>query len=1000
MAVTHQVGLQRGSCRGVRCIWVAGLVSLSAGWNGASQVRAEDGNYVMPGGRKIKMTRSTTEVGVTLRDVKEKDASAKRLSDAKVGVMEDLRHAPDANVKMLRVEQMTKSKMDALRADPDIAEVRPVYRFETSQAPVISTGTVVVKVRKELSNPQRNALWQEFKIAQVAEQKGQPNVYILTLAADGDDLDVAERLSGDARVLWANPNLRFPTVKHQVTPTDPFFSRQWHLNNTGQLGGVVDADIDALEAWAITTGACTHGTGECVLFGMFDDSCDVDHEDLRDNYVGFGQDATLTEGAEGYNDPRPKQPEERHGTPVMGLAVAAGNTLGGRGVAFNAEFTAARGLGSAISNAQLAQTYSFARENGVDVHINSWGFPLGIPDPPVIVDAIELAFREGRNRGDLDGDGIDDPLGMVILFASGNDGTLVDSGFELSTLPQVIGVGASNDRDTLSVFSNFGPGIDLTAPSNDFRTAQILTTDNTDGPEVIDPGYNVGGFFNGTDFLREADTEGKYTQFFGGTSAACPIAAGVAGLMLSVNPLLTATDVRLILEHTADRIDQTNAEYDGTTSRSLTHGYGRINAGGSGDKLGSVEAALESLSNGGFTWPDRPAEVRTEGIFLRWRQNVGTSEFLTVVSDNPFSFIPEDGACYDSRQSNCLNDVNSLPAGVEVLGVGCALTCDTTTAVCTTGAQQCVAFTSPTAGGRKFFAVYARNAIGRYSFGVAADSQGNVLDDGDIASESAGTGGSTPPQPGPAVTINVTPLEGTSPLTVNFAGNAVSVVPIDESKAIWDFDQDDSNPVDATSRTTTHIYLVPSGLARTFMARLTLFDTDGRAGFAEVGIQVQGTEEGTGNDPVGSGDLQIRFGLPNSPGSDLSEGPSPLTLLLTVEANDLQGTVQSVVWDLGDGSRASGLSVPHTYENTSDANLRFPVTVTITTISAGGATVASTGTRFLTVTPGLPVVDPGDPNLPGTTPGGEGGAVAPCAGLGLIPLGLMLVGLTLLRRRR
>jgi hypothetical protein len=188
-------------------------------------------------------------------------------------------------------------------------------------------------------------------------------------------------------------------------------------------------------------------------------------------------------------------------------------------------------------------------------------------------------------------------------------------------------------------------------------------------------------------------------------------------------------------------------------------------------------------------------------------------------------------------------------------------------------------------------------------------------------------------------------------------------------------------------------------LTRTFIARLTLYDTDGRAGFSEVGIQVAGPEEGTGNDPVGSGDLQIRFGLPNSPGSDVSEGPSPLSLLLSVESEDLVGTVQSVVWDLGDGSRASGLSVPHTYENTSDADLRFPVTVTITTLTSGGATVTSTGTRFLTVTPGEPVVDPGDPNLPGTTPGGEGGSVTPCSGLGMIPLGLMLLGLALLRRR-
>lgn len=966
--------------------WTAGLLILAIGGLGVATARAQDGNYVLPGGAKIKMTRSTSEYGVTLHECSQHDACAKRLAEAKVGVLEDLRHAPTARVKMLRTDAMTQAKMDALRGDPAIAEVRPVYRFETSSAPVVSTGTVVAKIRKDISAERRAALWAEFGVAKVEDQKGQPGVFVLTVPADGDDLILAERLSGDARVQWATPNLRCPTVRHQVVPTDPFYARQWHLNNTGQLGGVVDADIDALEAWSVTT-------GEGVLFGMFDDACDVDHEDLRDNYIGFGHDATLSEGAEGYDDPRPKQPNERHGTAVMGLAVSAGNSLGGRGVAYNAQFTAARGLGVAITDAQLARTYSFSRENGVDVHINSWGYIPGIPDPPVIVDAIELAFREGRNRGDLDGDGGDDPLGMVILFASGNEFSFVDPGFNLASLPQVIGIGASSDRDADITYSNVGRGIDLKAPSGAFGTAQILTTDNTDGSEVVDQGYNTGGFETGSDTVREADSDGKYTQFFSGTSASCPIAAGVAGLILSVNPLLTATDVRLILEHTADVIDEDNGEYNGTTSRSLVYGYGRINA------RSAVDAALESESNGGFTWPDRPASVRTEGVFLRWRQNVGTSEFLAVVSDSEFSFSPEDGACYDSRQANCLGDINSLPAGVEVLAVGCSLSCDTTTTTCTTGASQCALFTQPEAGARRYFAVYARNALGRYSFGVAADSSGEVTDDGDIASESTGSGSSSPPPPGPAVTINVTPLQGTSPLTVNFSGNAVSTVPIDESRSVWDFDTSDPNPVDAQSRNTTHTYIVPSGLSRTFIARLTMVDMDGRAGFSEVGILVEGTREGTGSDPVGSDNVQIRFGLPSSPGSDVTQGDSPLSLLLTVEADDLEGTVQSVVWDLGDGTRASGLSVPHTYENTSDANLRFAVTVTITTVTSGGATVTSTGTRFLTVEPGLPVVDPGDPDLPGTNPPGEGGAVTPCSGLGMIPLGLMFVGLALLRRR-
>ena len=99
--------------------------------------------------------------------------------------------------------------------------------------------------------------------------------------------------------------------RRQATPADTFFGLQWHLNNTGQfISGTPGADISALEAWAIAD-----GTG--VRFGMYDDACDVDHEDLAQNYIGIGQDVTLPLSDPGHTDPRP-QPGDNHGTRVMG----------------------------------------------------------------------------------------------------------------------------------------------------------------------------------------------------------------------------------------------------------------------------------------------------------------------------------------------------------------------------------------------------------------------------------------------------------------------------------------------------------------------------------------------------------------------------------------------------------------------------------------------------------------------------------------------------------
>jgi subtilisin family serine protease len=75
----------------------------------------------------------------------------------------------------------------------------------------------------------------------------------------------------------------------------------------------------------------------------------------------------------------------------------------------------------------------------------------------------------------------------------------------------------------------------------------------------------------------DGHTAEDYYSSFGGTSAAAPLVAGIAGLLLSLNPELGRTDVQRILEHTADKIDRAHAAYDahGFSERA---GYGRVNA--------------------------------------------------------------------------------------------------------------------------------------------------------------------------------------------------------------------------------------------------------------------------------------------------------------------------------------------------------------------------------------------------------------------------------------
>lgn len=965
-----------------------GSVLLTAGLTfilGAGALQAADRVYVLPDGRTVGLTRSDTEFGVTFKTGEDEVKAARRMKSAGAGELSAHPDAPSARVRLLRVDKADAQTRSKARQDAAIADVRPVYRYATSDSPVISTGEVVLKVKGSLSTARIQQLWTEYQVSDARQVDGMPGVFrIGPFDAEFDEVELAGKLARDRRVEWAQPNFRRAEELRQVNPGDAFFGSQWHLNNTGQFGGTPDADIDAPNAWTV-------GQGQDVLIGMFDDACDVDHEDLRDNFSGEGNDVSLPSNNAGFKNPRPKIIGDLHGTQVMGLAVARGNDIGGRGVAHLAEFTVSRGLGELLTDAERASAYTFARQQDVDVHINSWGLLPGQPNPQILIDAFRLAFNEGRNRGDLDGDDNDDPLGMVIVFAAGNDGAQNVPGFELSTEAELIAVGSSNNRDVRSSFSNFGSTLDVLAPGED-----LFTTDNTDG-RYVENGANFAGF---NEFAGIPDVPGgRYTGLFTGTSGSCPIVAGVAALILSVNPLLTATDVRLIIEHTADPISPQDAAYHPITRRSLRYGYGRVNAGGDDDRIGAVQAAEQSLNNGRRTWPDRAADVQVEGSTIRWKQGFGTDEFLLVQSNSSFEFVPVDGRCYDTRQIGCASAVlQPLPAGVSVLAVGCELTCSSSDiAACGTGAAQCATFQT---GGTKFFGLYGRSSIGRYSWGVAADSTGAVTDSGVLTGGSSGGGGSGGggvPGQGPAVTISVSPLRGRSPLTVNFAGNAVSEMPIDNSKTAWDFDVDDDETVNARTRNATHTYTVGDGVTRTFVARFTMVDIENEAGSAEVAITVEGNVTNGGDN--GGGELNIIVGLPGTPGSNVDTGTAPFSVLLSVDASGLSGMLQSVAWDLGDGGRASTLTVPHTYLNTNEQPLRIPITATVTMLSTSGTSVTTTTTRIITVNPGTAPVDPGTPQLPGTGAEGPGGPAAPCGAMGMIPLLFCFVSLAFLRRR-
>ncbi|MGB0717109.1 MAG: S8 family serine peptidase [Phycisphaerae bacterium] len=941
-------------------------------------------HFVRHTGARYEMYRSTDEFAVEFSNADVVDPCTKRLASKGIAVVDDSLE-PTSRIRVMRVYKADAKQRDLVRLDPEVVDVQPVYYMPDVPHPFLSTGSIIVRVADSLSDQDVASLWYDYRLSLVESIDGLPGVYcVKPVDRDDDEVFRAEVMSEDSRVVYAQPNFRSPGYLQQVTPADQFFGRQWHLENSGQDGGTQGADISAVDAWTIAAG------GD-VLLGMFDDACDVNHDDLRSNYIGVGHDPTLLSTNPDSNNPEPKQIGDRHGTAVMGLAAAAGNEIGGRGVAFLSRFTVSRGAAEFTTAAQKASVYTFARQQSVDVHINSWGLDEDEPIPSVLEDAINTAFFDGR---DPDGEGGAAPArGMVVVFAAGNfeDGANQEplvSGETLATLNSVIGVGASTNADTLASYSKFGPDIDFLAPGG-VEGLGMLTTDNTDDDIVVEDGFNISGLdLTGNSAV---DGAGLFTEEFLGTSASCPLVAGTAAIMLSENPGLTAIDVRIVMEHTCDLIDPNVADYDNITGRSSTFGYGRVNA------FGAVQAASEALENGGLTWPSQVRNLSADADDLSWNSGRGTREFLVIESTGAFTFdfnaespFPVDGVCYSNDQLGCSGSpVAPLPAGVTLTSV---TTCEGSNC----GNNENVVLEDVAQPGR-IYAVYGRSGIGRYSWGT------ELLVEEDSDGDGPGDGGPVENRP-PNVTIAVSLTEGVSPLTVQFVGNAERVdADIDPNRVEWDFDLEAGLSVDAATRNATYTYEVDANETRTFIARLTMYDADGTPGTAQVAIRVEGPDVGDFAPGAGNSNVRILVGIPGSVDSDVSSGISPFDVLLSVDSSNLVGELLSVEWDLGDGSTSNSLVVPHTYTNFNDANLRIPITARITTRTSLATTQIITAERVVTVFPGEEEVGaPGPTPLPpgaGTGGDGDGGGNI-CGAVGILPMSLMLMVLGFIRRRR
>ena len=314
-----------------------------------------------------------------------------------------------------------------------------------------------------------------------------------------------------------------PLFKHALVPNDPTYNQQWHLPR-----------INAPAAWDLSTGS------PAITVAIVDDAVRITHQDLDpvkwvnplevpgngvdDDGNGYIDDingwdvAGVNAQSPGDNDPNPPAASVSntvftHGTHCAGIAGAASNNgIGIASIGFNIRIIAVKCTYDSDPGPYIHEGYDgvqYAIAARARVISMSWG---GTGSPGSFGNNL---FNFANSQG------------IVLVGAAGNDN--VSTQFFPANSPNVISVAATDNQDRKASFSNFGSWIDLSAPGVNIRST--LAGSNT--------------------------AYGNQS----GTSMACPLVAGLAGLLLSYNPSLTPAAVLSCLQSGAVNINSINPNF-------------------------------------------------------------------------------------------------------------------------------------------------------------------------------------------------------------------------------------------------------------------------------------------------------------------------------------------------------------------------------------------------------------------------------------------------------
>lgn len=486
-----------------------------------------------------------------------------------------------------------------------------LLKFNSNTSPSLKSNLIssnnLILVKSELTYDMYHTTGDALQVSKTIYLSGlvefcTPNFIIKVENSDVNSSETYFENSG--RFDISNQNISDTNISPEsYIPNDEYFNKQWYLHNTGQGTNdgkttLIDADIDAPEVWDITKGNAS------ITIAVIDRGVTSNHPDLpntrqiRLNGSNFDY---LNDGTNNPNDPSPTLSSTiqttisyNHGNACAGIISATqDNNIGITGVAPFCKIMPIKIPFGSVAVSIVADAINFAVTNNADIISNSWNYSSTNSNfQPVIVAALNNAITNNK----------------IVVFSAGNTADRIGGGENAhngyiafpanADIPNLIAVGASDRNNTVANYSpngfvwggnsNYRYRMSVCAPSHSAYNSQI--PGETGNIWTIDmPGNNYGsnswkdntsGLPVFGELLPSTGTNfSSYTGRMGGTSASAPQVAGVLALMKSVNSCASISQMKDIIQLTADKIGGFNYNfYNNQPGISLELGYGKINA--------------------------------------------------------------------------------------------------------------------------------------------------------------------------------------------------------------------------------------------------------------------------------------------------------------------------------------------------------------------------------------------------------------------------------------